>query len=116
MEEKSNTSSEKDFAFTKRQVSFMYEYWYENDLIDDCFNEEGITEIAIYKHDGKEIIDEYSTLVNPEIPIPPFKDDCWNNLIEDANLGMDMKYSTGTTTASFDLVKKRIFDFICRWL
>ncbi|MEJ6777534.1 MAG: exonuclease domain-containing protein [Crocinitomicaceae bacterium] len=31
-----------------------------------------VTEIAIYKHDGKEIIDEYSTLVNPEIPIPPF--------------------------------------------
>jgi DNA polymerase-3 subunit epsilon len=35
-------------------------------------NESKITEIAIYKHDGKEIIDEYSSLVNPEIPIPPF--------------------------------------------
>lgn len=31
-----------------------------------------ITEIAIYKHDGKEIIDEYITLVNPEMTIPPF--------------------------------------------
>ena len=31
-----------------------------------------ITEIAIYKHDGKEIIDEYTTLINPEIPIPSF--------------------------------------------
>jgi DNA polymerase-3 subunit epsilon len=31
-----------------------------------------ITEIAIYKHTGAEIIDEYSTLINPEIPIPPF--------------------------------------------
>jgi DNA polymerase-3 subunit epsilon len=31
-----------------------------------------ITEIAIYIHDGKEVIDEYSTLINPEIPIPPF--------------------------------------------
>lgn len=31
-----------------------------------------VTEIAIYKHDGKKIIDEYSALVNPEIPIPPF--------------------------------------------
>lgn len=31
-----------------------------------------ITEIAIYKHDGNEIIDEYLTLVNPEIPIPSF--------------------------------------------
>ena len=31
-----------------------------------------ITEIAIYKHDGNEIIDEYLTLVNPEIPVPSF--------------------------------------------
>ncbi|MDG1427715.1 MAG: exonuclease domain-containing protein, partial [Crocinitomicaceae bacterium] len=29
-----------------------------------------ITEIAIFIHDGKEVIDEYVTLVNPEIPIP----------------------------------------------
>lgn len=31
-----------------------------------------ITEIAIYKHDGKEVIDEYVTLIDPEMPIPPF--------------------------------------------
>ena len=31
-----------------------------------------ITEIAIYKHDGEKIIDEYSSLLNPDIPIPPF--------------------------------------------
>lgn len=31
-----------------------------------------ITEIAIYKHDGEKVIDEYESLVNPEIPIPPF--------------------------------------------
>lgn len=31
-----------------------------------------ITEIAIYKHNGLEIIDEYETLINPEIPIPLF--------------------------------------------
>ena len=31
-----------------------------------------ITEIAIYKHNGTEIIDEYETLINPEIPIPAF--------------------------------------------
>lgn len=31
-----------------------------------------ITEIAIYKHDGFKVIDEYQSLVNPEIPIPPF--------------------------------------------
>ena len=31
-----------------------------------------ITEIAIYKHNGKEIIDEYTTLINPEMKIPDF--------------------------------------------
>ncbi len=36
------------------------------------FNEEGITEIAIYKFDGLEIVDQFISLVNPEIPIQPF--------------------------------------------
>ena len=36
------------------------------------FNKEGITEIAIYKFDGVEIIDQFISLVNPEIPIQPF--------------------------------------------
>lgn len=36
------------------------------------FNEEGITEIAIYRYDGHEIIDQFISLVNPEIPIQPF--------------------------------------------
>lgn len=31
-----------------------------------------ITEIAIYKHDGRDIVDEFITLVNPEMPIPDF--------------------------------------------
>ena len=36
------------------------------------FNEEGITEIAIYKFDGQEIVDQFVSLINPEIPIQPF--------------------------------------------
>ncbi len=36
------------------------------------YNEEGITEIAIYKFDGHEIIDQFSSLVNPERKIQPF--------------------------------------------
>ena len=36
------------------------------------FNEEGITEIAIYKFDGVNIIDQFISLLNPEIPIQPF--------------------------------------------
>lgn len=31
-----------------------------------------ITEIAIYKHDGEQIIDSFVQLVNPEMPIPEF--------------------------------------------
>ncbi|NMH29110.1 exonuclease domain-containing protein [Flavobacterium silvaticum] len=37
-----------------------------------AFNEEGITEIAIYRFDGHEVTDQFISLVNPEIPIQPF--------------------------------------------
>lgn len=36
------------------------------------YNEEGITEIAIYKYDGHEVIDQFISLVNPEKTIQPF--------------------------------------------
>jgi len=36
------------------------------------YNEEGITEIAIYKYDGHQIVDRFITLVNPEREIQPF--------------------------------------------
>jgi DNA polymerase III subunit epsilon len=36
------------------------------------FNEEGVTEIAIYKFDGHQIVDQFSSLINPEMPIQPF--------------------------------------------
>ncbi|PSG88108.1 exonuclease domain-containing protein [Aurantibacter aestuarii] len=36
------------------------------------FNEEGITEIAIYKFNGHEITDQFISLVNPERDIQPF--------------------------------------------
>lgn len=36
------------------------------------FNEEGITEIAIYKFDGETVIDQFISLVNPEKPIQEF--------------------------------------------
>ncbi len=36
------------------------------------YNEEGITEIAIYKYDGHEIVDQFISLINPEKPIQPF--------------------------------------------
>lgn len=36
------------------------------------YNEEGITEIAIYKFDGHKVVDQFISLVNPEQPIQPF--------------------------------------------
>ncbi|NGX83846.1 exonuclease domain-containing protein [Aequorivita sp. KMM 9714] len=36
------------------------------------YNEEGITEIAIYRFDGHKIVDQFSSLINPERPIQPF--------------------------------------------
>ncbi len=36
------------------------------------FNEEGITEIAIYKFDGNTVVDQFISLVNPEKDIQEF--------------------------------------------
>ncbi|MGC6479776.1 MAG: exonuclease domain-containing protein [Flavobacteriaceae bacterium] len=36
------------------------------------FDEEGITEIAIYRYDGNEVVDQFASLINPERPIQPF--------------------------------------------
>lgn len=36
------------------------------------YNEEGVTEIAIYRFDGHEIVDQFASLINPERPIQPY--------------------------------------------
>ena len=36
------------------------------------YNEEGITEIAVYKYDGHEVVDQFISLTNPEREIQPF--------------------------------------------
>ena len=36
------------------------------------YNEEGITEIAIYKFDGHQVTDKFISLINPERAIQPF--------------------------------------------
>ncbi len=36
------------------------------------YNEEGITEVAIYKFDGQKVTDQFISLINPEQPIQPF--------------------------------------------
>ena len=39
------------------------------------FNEEGITEIAIYRFDGNKIVDQFSSLVNPQRKFNPLYND-----------------------------------------
>jgi len=49
--------------------------------------ESKITEIAIYKHDGRDITDQFETLVNPEMAIQPFVSNLTginNQLVKDA--------------------------------
>jgi DNA polymerase III subunit epsilon len=36
------------------------------------YNEEGITEIAIHKYDGEDVVDRFISLINPEKEIQPF--------------------------------------------
>ena len=36
------------------------------------YDEEGITENAIYKYDGQKVIDQFSSLINPQKEIQPF--------------------------------------------
>ncbi|MFI8378146.1 exonuclease domain-containing protein [Leeuwenhoekiella sp. NPDC079379] len=36
------------------------------------YNEEGVTEVAIYKFDGHQVVDQFISLVNPERPIQSF--------------------------------------------
>lgn len=46
-----------------------------------------ITEIAIFIHNGKEVTEEFSTLINPKMPIPPFISQLTgitNEMVEDA--------------------------------
>ncbi|MEQ8417957.1 MAG: exonuclease domain-containing protein [Imperialibacter sp.] len=46
-----------------------------------------ITEIAIYVHDGSQVVDEFTTLINPECNIPPFitkLTGITNDMVEDA--------------------------------
>jgi len=51
--------------------SFMYAIL-DIETTGGQFNEEGITEIAIYKFDGHEVTDQFISLVNPEKEIQPF--------------------------------------------
>ena len=63
------------------------------------YNEEGITEIAIYKFDGHKVVDQFISLVNPEKPIQPF-------VVKLTGINNDMLYNA----PKFYEVAKRIVE------
>lgn len=61
----------------------------------------GITEIAIFTHDGTRITDSYTTLINPGIPIPPFLESytgITNEMVEHA--------------PSFEMVSNKVYEML----
>ena len=55
----------------EREITEMYAI-VDVETTGGKFNEEGITEIAIYRFDGNKIVDQFSSLVNPQREIQPF--------------------------------------------
>ncbi len=61
----------------------------------------GITEIAIFTHDGTRVIDSYTTLINPGIPIPSFLESytgITNEMVENA--------------PSFEMVSDKVYEML----
>jgi len=61
----------------------------------------GITEIAIFTHDGTRITDSYTTLINPGIPIPPFLESytgITNEMVDHA--------------PSFEMVSNKVYEML----
>lgn len=55
----------------KKKEDFLYAIL-DIETTGGKYNEEGITEIAIYKFDGEKVVDQFISLINPERPIQPF--------------------------------------------
>ncbi len=61
----------------------------------------GITEITIFTHDGTRVIDSYTTLINPGIPIPPFLESytgITNQMVENA--------------PSFNMISDKVYEML----
>jgi DNA polymerase-3 subunit epsilon len=57
------------FLISCLTFAFMYAI-IDVETTGGSFTSERLTEIAVYLHDGNKIVDEFSTLINPEQPIP----------------------------------------------
>ena len=81
-----------------------------------------ITEIAIYIHDGYEVVEEYATLINPECYIPPFITQLTgitNDMVKDApkfyevarkiiDMTEGRKFVAHNATFDYNFIKKRV--------
>ncbi|MCF8224985.1 MAG: hypothetical protein K9J30_03815 [Bacteroidales bacterium] len=76
---------------------------------------EKITEIAIYFHDGQGIVDEWTTLINPERSIPPFITGLTgisNEMLESAPKFYDIAKELVERTEGFAIVGHNVsFDY-----
>lgn len=74
-----------------------------------------ITEIAIYVHNGERIIDEFTSLINPETSIPPFIAQLTgisNEMVENAPLFADVAEEIFSKTANTIFVAHNVnFDY-----
>jgi len=76
---------------------------------------EKITEIAVYFHDGEKVVDEWSTLINPEKHIPPFitgLTGITNDMVADAPRFYDIAKELVERTADHIIVGHNVnFDY-----
>lgn len=76
-----------------------------------------ITEIAILVHDGSKLVDQFSTLINPQEPIPPFITELTgitNNMVENAPTFADIAGRVLELTEEKVFVAHNVrFDYAC---
>ena len=74
-----------------------------------------ITEVACYVFDGQKIVTDYETLVNPEIPVPPFIEQLTgitNKMVKDAPLFSEVARDIAEVTANKIFVAHNVnFDY-----
>jgi len=93
-----------------------------------------LTEIAIFRHDGQQVVDSFHTLLNPECPIPPFirhLTGITEELVQDAPLFADVAprivditrdavFVAHNVSFDFNFIKKELewagYDFARRTL
>lgn len=61
-----------EVQFSEKEITYSLYAIIDIETTGGKYDEEGITEIAIYRFDGNDIVDKFVSLVNPEREIQPF--------------------------------------------